>query len=84
MGGVTQNFNIVDPVGSAPIEVTFSDLGLSGTSLDLTLFEGNDTWIFLSEVAFEGTPAPVPEPATLFGTIAILGLGSFLKRKKNG
>ena len=83
MGGIAQNFNIVDPVDSAPIEVTFSDLNLSGTSLDLTLFEGDQTWIFLSEVAFEGSPVSTPEPSILLGlgTLALAG-GTLLKRKQ--
>jgi VCBS repeat-containing protein len=70
MGGTTLNRAIADPSGSTPTLVTFSNLGLTGTSLDLTLNRQSESWVFLSEVTFEGQTINTPTEGddTLFGT----------------
>ena len=72
---------LVDPPGSAPTSYTFSNLGFTGTSLDLTLNSRRASWIFLSEVEFEGTQE-VPEPLTILGTLVAGSIGLVLKKKK--
>lgn len=86
MGATTlTGLPIANPAGSAPGSYTFSGLGLTGTSLTLTL-NASPNWLMLSEVQFDGGPASandVPLPATL-GLIA-LGLGMVrLHRRRQG
>ncbi|NEZ65146.1 hypothetical protein D0962_20605 [Leptolyngbyaceae cyanobacterium CCMR0082] len=61
MGGVTRSFNITDPPGSGPTAITFSDLNLTGSSLELQLLDSGNSvdWIFLSEVEFTGGQSQV-------------------------
>jgi len=51
-----------------PHGYTLSDLNITGNSVEVEFFQ-TDIWMMIGEVAFEGTSAPVPEPATwaLFG-----------------
>jgi len=94
MGGVTVNYLVVDPLTSIPIPVIFSDLGLSGDTLTMTLNRKNNTgWVFLSEVVFDGSPfvsqslatASVPEPGTMLLLGAgLFGLACYNKRRRGG
>ena len=59
MGGTSLSFGVTDPAGPQPFAATFSGLGLTGTSLSLTL-NRQSQWVFLSEVTFEGSCQPVP------------------------
>ena len=82
MGGSVASINLTDPPGSAPTSYTFSNLGFSGSSLDLTLNRKHyGSWIFLSEVTFEGSQqtTAVPTPALLPG---LIGMGITAVRKK--
>ncbi len=54
MGGTFLSFSVTDPPGPEPFSATFSGLGLTGTSLSLTLNRSSQ-WVFLSEVTFEGS-----------------------------
>jgi hypothetical protein len=58
MGGTSLSFGVTDPAGPEPFAATFSGLGLTGTSLSLTLNHSSQ-WVFLSEVTFEGSCQPV-------------------------
>jgi hypothetical protein len=57
-----------DTVSPEPRGYTLSGLNITGNSVDVEFFQ-TDIWMMIGEVAFEGTSAPVPEPATwaLFG-----------------
>lgn len=74
-------YDLSDPAGTGPFSVTLSNLGFYGSSVDVTLVDGVGSWVFLSEVTFDGEY--VPEPGvlglTLFGLIAA-GLGRRRKR----
>jgi hypothetical protein len=56
---------LVDPPSGTPTSYTFNGLNVTG-NLDLEVLRGN-SWVFMSEVQFDGesTQAAVPEPATL-------------------
>tara|TARA_R110002072_G_scaffold86608_11_gene195417 strand:+ start:1735 stop:2463 length:729 start_codon:yes stop_codon:yes gene_type:complete len=78
------DFTIVNPVDDVPFSVSFSGLGFTGTELTLELRQ-TSSWIFMSEVTFDGqgggtvTPLPTPGPLLLLGG-AILGLGVARRR----
>lgn len=81
MGGTTlSGLTINDPPGSSPASISFTNLGLSGDSLMLTI--GNPSgWIMLSEVQFtSATAVPVPTAVWLFGS-ALASLGWFGRRR---
>lgn len=73
MGGVSIDRPIADPPSGAPFVFTADQLGLTGDTLDVTLFDGAGSWVFLSEVKFNGT-VPTPGALASFG-IAGLALG---------
>lgn len=57
MGGTTLSFEVVDPAGSEPFAATFGDLGLAGSTLELTLEDDGFTtsrYLMLSEVEIYG------------------------------
>ena len=59
MGGVDLTFPVTDPAGSEPFAFSFTDLGLSGDSLEMTLEDDDFTtsrYIMLTEVKFFGSP----------------------------
>jgi hypothetical protein len=60
-------YNVSDPVGSAPTSYSFTHLNLPVASLGDGILRINinrrDTWLFVSEITFEGHT--VPEPASL-------------------
>jgi len=63
MGSYDNTFTISELSGSAPKDLVFSSLGLSGNTLTLTLYRKNQ-WVFASEVTFDGVSV-VPVPASL-------------------
>ena len=56
-------YGVVDAPGSAPNVFTLSGLGFVGDTFTLTA-NRNNSWVFLSEVTFDGGAAPAPEPAS--------------------
>lgn len=87
-GGVSQPANItvngtnyLTPInpGSAPFAITINLAGLFADELNVQIF-GSDSWVFVSEVTFDGVAA-VPLPAggvLLFGALA--GLAALRRR----
>lgn len=57
----------------------FDTTGLSGDTLELTLFRDSGNWMMLDEVSFNGTPTPLPPGLLLMGTglLGLLGWRSF-------
>ena len=76
MNGININRTIVDPPSSNPFSETFSGLGLSGTSLDLTINDGKNTWIMVSEVSFEGSLS-TSVPFKFSPTLGLISSGGF-------
>ncbi len=80
VGGTT--YDVIDPAGSAPFQFDLTGLNLNVSDLDITITRGN-SWVFVSEIAFDGSAGnnSVPEP----GLLALFGLGlaglAFSKRK---
>jgi hypothetical protein len=71
INGVT--YNVADPAGFAPTSFSFSNLNLSILDTPLTItINRRDSWLFVSEITFEGYT--VPEP----GSLALFGLGGAL------
>jgi hypothetical protein len=69
-GASTLNFDMFDPLGSAPVDFMFdvSALGAKGF-LDVTLIRAAP-WVMVSEMTFEGPSSTVPEPSTVVLTAA--------------
>lgn len=67
-----KNFPVSDPAGAAPFAFTASAIGFTGKDLVVNLYRQN-TWIFLSEVAFFGPARKVPEPASALLLLMALG-----------
>lgn len=81
MGGTTTAFGISqDSINPAPRTYTFTNLGLSGSSLDLKLYRYGP-WVMLSEVQFDGPTAPIAPTILLLGSglLGLAGWGRFRK-----
>jgi PEP-CTERM motif len=77
-------FSVTDPdPGTAPSWLEFSPIGITGVeSLTVQLGYLNE-WIFLDEIAFSGTLAPAPEPATsILMALALAGVGLKTARRR--
>jgi len=80
MGGVTDTFSI-DPSSTWDTSwFYFNTTGLSGNTLELTLFR--NTWIMLDEVSFAGTPVPLPPGLLLMGS-GLVGLVGWRRFRKS-
>jgi len=59
MGGTTLQLPVSDPPSGEPFSVSFTDLGLGGDTLELTLIDNNSSrYMMLSEVEIYGGPCP--------------------------
>jgi hypothetical protein len=59
-------YNVSDPSGSAPTSYIFSNLGLSLQDLTVTIHRRSGSWVFASEITFDGTSSVVPIPGALW------------------
>ena len=60
MGGVQHTETVIDPTGSEPFDITCTGLGMSGTSIAITLEDSGFTssrYMMLAEVRFFGGPS---------------------------
>jgi hypothetical protein len=77
-------FAVADPAGSAPFAFTASGVSFTGNDLVVTL-NRRSSWVFLSEVQFDGSTTAVPEPQTY--ALMLTGLGALVtiarRRKAN-
>jgi hypothetical protein len=77
----SHNFSIpLDNLTSGPRGYTFSGLDITGSSVDVQLFDSS-LWIMLGEVSFDGVSSTVPEPATW--ALLAGGIGLLLLVRKN-
>ncbi|MDH5446378.1 MAG: PEP-CTERM sorting domain-containing protein [Gammaproteobacteria bacterium] len=79
------SYSFTDPVGSEPTALTISGLDLMVSDLSMDIFGGtanrNNTWVFISEITFDGRILSVAEPSTIL--LLSLGLlGVFRVRKQ--
>ncbi len=69
-GGPLTNYPLANPPGGTTAALTFSGLNLAGNAIDIRA-NYRDSWLFLSEITFDGTTsAGVPEPAGV-GLLAV-------------
>ena len=81
-GTTLLNFDVIDPLGSAPIDLLFDVSSLNATGfLDITLIRAAP-WVMVSEMTFAGPSSTVPEPSTyaLFAS-GLFGLGIVARRR---
>ena len=82
-GTNTLDFDVIDPLTSAPIDLLFdvSPLDARG-SLDITLIR-TAPWVMVSEMTFAGPAAVVPEPSTYaLVPVGLLCLGLVANRRR--
>jgi hypothetical protein len=81
----TLNIVVDEAPGSAPVSISFDVASLGATDYLSVMPNRKISWTFISEVAFDGDPTPVPEPdsATLFATafLATLAAGAIRRHK---
>lgn len=65
-----------DNVNGSPRWLSFNNLGLTGSSVSITLTRSNN-WMMLDEVTFDGSTAPEPGPFALIAA----GIAGLLARK---
>lgn len=60
MGGVTFDFHVTNPPGSAPCALEFGDLGLAGDTMQVTIYDHTtvSSYMMLSEVEFYSDDTP--------------------------
>ncbi|MDP1787248.1 FxDxF family PEP-CTERM protein [Nitrosomonas sp.] len=73
------NFPIAEPSGPFPFSFVANGLSFTGNDLVVSI-QRNNSWVFLSEVAFNA--APIPEPETYAMLLAGLGLLGFVVRRR--
>lgn len=78
--GPYMDFPIADPAGSAPFSFTIP-IGATVTSVTVRLTPRTQ-WVFMSEVDFEATAAPVPDAASTLGLLSmgLAGLAALRRR----
>jgi len=73
------SFLVADHAGANPFAISLTNLAFSASDLDITIHRGN-SWVFVSEVSFDGvTAVPVPAAAWLFlsGLLSLFGYARF-------
>jgi hypothetical protein len=60
-----------------------SSLGLSGSTIYVTLTRGNE-WVFSDEIQFSGVAVPEPSSLVIVGCSGVVGLGLVLRRARKG
>jgi hypothetical protein len=81
IGPWMNNFLIGSQAGGDPKAITLNLGGKAGDEVEVTLNYANE-WIFLSEVAFDGRQAAVPEASTFALCGAGLALAALLSRRR--
>lgn len=82
MGATTKTFALSQDSNLHPRTITWSNLGLSGSTLDLTLHSsGYYSYVMVSEVQFDGAPVPVPPTMLLLGS-GLVGLVGWRRFRK--
>ncbi|HOL64289.1 MAG TPA: PEP-CTERM sorting domain-containing protein [Accumulibacter sp.] len=72
IGGTT--YLVTDPSGSAPFQFDVGTLNLNVADLDITINRASNPWVFVSEIAFDGSRSlPEPNAFALFA-LALSGL----------
>ena len=82
--GIIVNGNLYvvpEPAGSAPFSFTAGSVGFTGTDLQVQLLRKN-SWVFLSEVEFNGQSNAIPEPETYALMLAGLGVMATVARRR--
>jgi len=72
-------FLVANHAGADPFAISLTNLNLNTSDLDITIHRGN-SWVFVSEVTFDGVSAvPVPAAVWLFvsGLIGLLGFARY-------
>ncbi len=78
-------YSVAEPAGSAPFSFTASGVGFNGTDLSVQLLRKN-SWVFLSEVEFNGVSnvGAVPEPSSwAMMILGFAGVGFMAYRRRN-
>lgn len=64
-------YDIPDPNAGGPLAMNFTDLGIEGNQVIVTMYRAEDNWLMCSEIEFNAVPTP--GGVSLAG-IALLGL----------
>lgn len=76
IGIVTIQGLIPDGASGAPVVFTFDNIGLSGSTARLRLFDGTGSWVFMSEAQFRGVPTP-----GALAALCLMGLAAPRRRR---
>lgn len=80
-GAYSNTFSVTDPASGDPFAFTASLPSVLANSVSAQLARKN-SWVFLSEVTFNGSPAAVPEPSTYALLLTGLGFVGFVAERR--